>query len=227
MFFIVKLLLFNMLFGFLIFGTCYVYFSTKVTERTKFYLMSSTFFLFLTYLMMVYFLHTSPSNFKTLPPPSHIPASVLQFPSFRMELKLKQGPMLQLDDRMTDPPGVSVFCSHDIRDIGRLVRTAADKAKLTSFYLSFAAHERDYLNKGPHILQGLKNDLLAFRSSKKTVVVLNGLSSKVIRLDFIGLLELIHQEAVNMYFVIIEDNEEVCGIIKRELNRGKSGDTFV
>jgi len=217
MFFIIKILLFNLLFGFLIFGTCYVYFSTKLPERTKFYLMSSTFFLFLTYLMMVYFLHTTPSNFKNLPVPSKVADSVLQFPSFRMELKLKQGKMLQLDDYLSDPPVVSAICAQDIQDVASMVHTVAVKERFLEFYLTYLDYERDYENKSPHVFQGLRNDLLTLRNPKKTLIVINGLPSKVIQSDFIGLLRLIHQDNPNMHFLIIENREEVCSDIKGKL----------
>jgi len=135
-----------------------------------------------------------------------------------MEMKLKQGQMLQLEDHLVDPPVISVLCTQDIQGIASMVRTIADKGKFTSFYLSFLAYERDYENKGPHILQGMKNDLLALRSPKKTLVLISGLPIKIIQSDFIGLLQLIHQENTSMHFVIIENKEEVCNEIKRKLS---------
>jgi hypothetical protein len=217
MLYLTKMILFNLLFGFLIFGTSYVYFNSKITEKARFYMISAKFFLFVLFLTLVYFFQSSSSNFKMISPPLKVPEYILQYPNFKLEMKLKDGSLVNLEDKFFEPPAVTTFCSKNLNEIAMMTRTVIERSKLRTVYISFVHLERDYKQKSLHILQGIKNDLLALNSNAPTMVMIHDMHAEVIKKDFLDLLKILHGDNQNLYFVVFESNSDICQAIKGNL----------
>ena len=214
-YFLIMLMLKNLVFVFLILAASFVYFHKKITYRTKKSLLLTKLSLFVVLITLNFTSDSNDTKFIIKKIKPELKDKYIDLNGFEIFLKDSEGELISIESELKHDKNLKIYYNPEIKDLKFLIFNILSQRREKAFLFKFKQDPENWKNNSPYILQGIKNDLLSYSKYEEPVIVFENLTYELLSHDFIDLLLMFESTFEKMKFVILEDKKENFELLRQ------------
>lgn len=203
--YVLKLILKNFMFIFMIAAVCFVFFSKKITDHTRKRLLLIKFVLFMAFLLLTFTSSIDRGNFIDKKIVNVDLNELFDFNELRIEVKDSADNMILFEKELKHEKGLKIYYNSRLEDLHLLIFSLLKNSPSKVIHLTYRYQPEDWENNYPYILQNIKQDLLYYSSYKSLTIIFDNLPLELLTYDFLDLLIMFENNFDHLGFVVLEN----------------------